>query len=80
MLLVVVGLLLFVLLASRREGFKFEMKTDFGGVGLGGMPNLATAATAHLKYLHDTAWEYIPFRSKLRAMHREFRRRKFYKD
>ena len=78
MWLVVVGLLLIVLLASRKEGFKFEMKTDFGG--LGPMPNLATAATAHLKYLHDTAWEYVPFRSKLRALHREFRRRKFYKD
>ena len=77
MWLVVLGLLL-LLLVTRKEGFTFEMKTDFGG--LGKMPNLATAATAHLKHVYNVAWEYVPFRSKLRALHREYRRRKFYKD
>ena len=76
MWLVVLGLLL-LLLVSRKEGFKLEMKTDFGSFD--GLPNVATAAVSHAKHVYNTAWEYMPFRSKLRAMQREFRRRKFYK-
>ena len=76
MWLVVLGLLI-LLFASRKEGFSFEMKTDFGTFD--GLPNLATAATNHVKHLHNVAWEYVPFRSHLRALRRQMRRRNFSK-
>lgn len=73
-LVICIFILLFI---NKRESFTLEFKTKFGPPTLG-ISSLVSAASGHATNLQTAMWQVMPFRSQIRDLHRQYRRRKFF--
>lgn len=74
---VIITCIFILLFINRKESFTLEFKTKFGPPTLG-ISSFVSAASGHATNLQSAMWQMIPFRSRLRDLHRQYRRRKFF--